>query len=545
MIRWTRAAMLALLILPALASAHAALVGTAPEAKSSLKASPQQIVLTFTENVAPVFVKVLDQAGREAGAPGEIQPDGNDLRLPLRKPLGNGTYLVTYRVISADTHAVGGSFVFAVGEPVAAAQGLALETRAPRRSWSIAVALNRFVQYASVLLALGSAIILVWMRLPETAAGVAFHQGLVASAIAAIGCVVAFGFGGVDMIAGGAASLLSPASWSMAAKSTLLPSAVLGVPGALLLAWAFRRRRTGWTLWVGGALVLASLLVTGHAATAAPVWLMAANVALHLTCASFWFGALVPLRVAVRSVDGSDAGDVLAQFSLRAVWTVIALLLSGVVVSFVQVRTLGQLLATDYGLRLAIKLSLFALLLALAVLNKAVLTPAVVRSEAAGVRRLSASLRAEYGLMLAIVLAAASLTVVTPPRSLLAQSDAGGSRSGAAAAGMADSGFHTSVERGGYRFDVEVTPARPGENRIMVTFRDAHGKPVDMVTSRLTLSLPAASIESADVEGRPMPLGMYHFVANQMIIPGTWTMRIEGFVNDFDKVVAEVSVPVR
>ena len=54
-----------------------------------------------------------------------------------------------------------------------------------------------------------------------------------------------------------------------------------------------RARQTGWALWAGGALLLASFLLTGHAATAAPVWLMATNVAVHLVCAAFWFAALV------------------------------------------------------------------------------------------------------------------------------------------------------------------------------------------------------------------------------------------------------------
>jgi copper transport protein len=533
-----------LLLAPGLASAHAVLLGSKPEAKASVEASPQAIVLSFNENVGPVFVKVLDATGTEVGAPGEVKLDGNDLRLPLGKALANGTYIVTYRVISADTHPVGGSFVFAVGEPLSSVAAPDASAPAARSAWWIAVALNRFVHYASVLLALGSAIVLVWMRLPEAVAGVAFRQGSISAVVAAVVYLLALAFGGAEMVSGGPGAFVSPGAWAMAAKSTLLPSAVLGVPGALLLAWAMGSRRTGWSLWAGGALVLASFLLTGHAATAAPVWLMATNVAVHLVCAAFWFASLAPLIAAARGTDRAGVVDVLGQFSSRAVWTVAALLLTGLVVSFVQVRSPAQLVASDYGVRLSVKIALFVVLLALAAVNKLRFTPAIVRGEPSGAARLAGSMRAEYGLMLAIVLVAASLTVVTPPRALLAQGAAMGAIQGAAAA-AAGAGFRTSVQQGGYTFDVEVTPAKPGENMIMVTFRDGAGKPVNMVSSKIELSLPAAAIENVEVEGQAMPPGMYHFMASQMIVPGEWKMRIEGFVDDFDKVASEVVVPVR
>jgi hypothetical protein len=175
---------------------------------------------------------------------------------------------------------VSGSFVFAVGER--AAPSLAGAAR-PEGAWSIAVALNRCIHYASVLLALGS---------------VVFRQGAAGAAIAALACLLALGFGGAEMLAGGAGAFLSAPAWTLAAKSTLLPSALLGVPGALLLVALLRTHRRGRLLWLGSGLVLASFLVTGHAATGAPVGLMAPSVAVHLVCAALWFAALVPLLAA-------------------------------------------------------------------------------------------------------------------------------------------------------------------------------------------------------------------------------------------------------
>ena len=89
------------------AFAHAVLLGSTPGAEQVLDAGPDEVVLNFNENVGPIFFKVLDSSGNEIATVGEIRVEGNDVFLPLTAPLENGTYIITYRVISADTHPVG------------------------------------------------------------------------------------------------------------------------------------------------------------------------------------------------------------------------------------------------------------------------------------------------------------------------------------------------------------------------------------------------------------------------------------------------------
>ena len=99
--------------------AHAVLLGSTPKASEVLPESPKELVLNFNEQVGPIFFKVLDKTGKEVGTPGEIVADGNNLKMTLTEALPNGTYVLTYRVISADTHPVGTTFGFSVGEPMA------------------------------------------------------------------------------------------------------------------------------------------------------------------------------------------------------------------------------------------------------------------------------------------------------------------------------------------------------------------------------------------------------------------------------------------
>ncbi len=536
---WVLAALLAgsLGIAAPRAVAHAVLMKANPAANQQLDAAPAELELAFNENVGPVLFKLLDRAGKEVGQPGEVRLDGNSIFLPLGAPLGNGTYIVTYRVISADTHPVGGSFAFAIGEPVAGGADAAVSGGAAS-AWVLPTYLNRVVLYASMLLAAGSALLLLIVSWPASVEPGLRRQGRIAAIVAVAAFVVSMAFGGADIVAGGAGALFSGAAWSAAMKSTLSVSAAIGIPAALLLAWAFGRRLE-WPLWTGLALLVASFLVTGHAATAAPAWLAATNVGLHLVGGAFWFAAFAPLIATSTLAAAPEAGRVMDQFSSRAMWLVGLVLLSGAVISWIQVRSPASLLTTDYGQRLLLKLALVVAILAIAYWNKTRLTPALTKGEGQAGARMARSIRIESVVMLLIVAAAASLTLPTPPRAL-------GEQAAMAAGGMpASDGYKQTWTSGDYRVEIEVTPAKPGENMVMLRFKDAAGAPVAMKGASIEMTLPAAQIEGITKDGEAMPPDMFHFMISELIIPGDWNFTVSAFVTDFDKVSFEGKVPVK
>jgi hypothetical protein len=321
--------------------------------------------------------------------------------------------------------------------------------------------------------------------------------------------------------------------------STLSVSAAIGIPGALLAAWAFSQRAE-WPLWTGFALLVGSFLVTGHAATAVPVWLAATSVGLHLVGGAFWFAAFAPLVATAKVSAAPEAARVMDQFSSRAVWLVGLVLVSGLVVSWIQVRSPANLLSTDYGQRLLVKLGLVVVVLAMAFWNKSRLTPALARGGAAAGANMARSIRIESGVMLLVVAAAASLTLPTPPRAL-------GEQAAATAAGAmpASDGFRETWTSAGYSVEVEVTPARTGENMVMLRFKDAAGAPVAMQRASIDVSLPAAQVEGITKVGEAMPPDMYHFMIPELIIPGDWRFSVSAFVSDFDKLDFEGTVPVK
>lgn len=520
---------------------HAVLLNSTPAAEASLDVSPKEIIFNFNENVGPIFIKVLDRTGAEVGSPDEWRTDGNDVFMSLNDELPNGTYIATYRVISADTHPVGGSVVFAVGEPIASMDNVAA-AGGETSGWVVPVVINRFLQYGAMLLAAGSALFIIGMSIPASVAPSVYKVGRTAAIVAAVTYVLALGFGGAEMMLGGAGAIFSAAAWSQALGSTLAPSALIGVPGLLILIFAFGKGPEGKStamLLAGSAIAIASFLVTGHAATAPPVWLLATMVAVHLFCAAFWIAALYPLAKTAQVAEVKEAGAVMTQFSQRAVWTVAALFLSGAVITWNQVESPTNMLTTDYGLRLAGKLTVFFVLLGLAAVNKMVLTPALEKADGAAPAKLRRMIKFEYAAMVLIIGAAVSLTLVTPPRATM---DMEGGMGGMAMGG----GFQATVVKGKYTAEVSVDPAgTTASNMVMVSFKDDAGNPVEMVDVNIYWSLPAAGLEGIDGRGEMIGPGMYHFMFDQLIIPGEWDARIDAFVDDFDKQIFRTTVPIK
>ena len=102
-------------LLAPVAAAHSVLISVDPEDGSQLDAAPEQIVLTFNEEINQNFASVAVTAGddRTNRVAGEPMVDGETVTARV-DGLAPGAYTVGYRVTSADGHVVSGSSVFTV-----------------------------------------------------------------------------------------------------------------------------------------------------------------------------------------------------------------------------------------------------------------------------------------------------------------------------------------------------------------------------------------------------------------------------------------------
>ncbi|MDC8450924.1 MAG: CopD family protein [Nitrospira sp.] len=171
-------------------------------------------------------------------------------------------------------------------------------------------------------------------------------------------------------------------------------------------------------------LALGSL--ASHSAAEEQAVLATIAYALHLITASVWFGGL-PGVILVASTtttestdDRSRAGEVLSRFSALALPTMIAIVVSGLVVANRMIDTnYAGLVATTYGLLLILKLTLLVIILLIASRAKSVWVPSLSQSltlAAAGGRKLRTWVRIEFVLAILLVIVATLLANAVPAK---------------------------------------------------------------------------------------------------------------------------------
>ena len=184
-----------------------------------------------------------------------------------------------------------------------------------------------------------------------------------------------------------------------------------------------------WRYIVGAAaaaLTLALSSLASHSAAEEQAVLATVTYALHLILASAWFGGLPGvILVAATTTTGSPddrarAAKVLNRFSALAVPTMIAVIVSGLVIANRMIDTnYAGLAATTYGWLLIVKLTLLAIILFIASRAKSVWVPALGQSPntaAAGGQKLLAGVRVEFVLAILLVIVATLLANAVPAK---------------------------------------------------------------------------------------------------------------------------------
>ena len=463
---WALLAALMLGASPRPAGAHAVLLASEPADAARLEQPPGQVVLRFSEPVVPIDLRILAPDG-SAVSLAEPSVTNDELVLRLPADLADGTYLVSYRVTSADSHPVAGSIAFTVGS-LPGAHAAAKPPPAHDAFWRMTTLGVRTLLYAVLLLTAGLGLCLALLHVPPAVA-MRVSRPVPALAAAGIGLAVAFaGVGGGALLGGLPTVLLSPRPWALVLGTPIAETVAAAICGLLLLACGVRRGRRV-VLLVGALSIAASFALSGHDRTAAGAWLTLPVITAHAACAAFWVGALWPLLLGVRLLSAAEAAAFLADFSRHALAAVGVLIAAGAVLAILQLSSLADLWSTPYGIRLGLKLLAVGALLALGAVNRLVLTPALARARPVAATWHRRTLGVDLALAAAIVGLTAALSLDPPPRVATAQA-----REHDAA--RADFAVHMSAQ-GGTLLAV-VAPAVAGANRIALYPLGATGRPL-------------------------------------------------------------------
>lgn len=412
-------------LLPAQAVwAHAQFTGSEPLPDTILENSPHEIVLTFSRAVTPVSVTLKSPDVTPVELADNAVTNGGRVVLTLTEPLERGTYAVSFRVLAGDSHPISGGFSFSIAPPAVAAdnpvpssgqQPVAPANSAPLTSPAVSDVKPsdvperaiRVVFMLALLLGTGLVIFRLAISLPYALDS---WVVLLTRRIGAIGLILAMAYFLIATLSVTGVESFRPRHLYVVLQISIGTSLLAAMAGFLLLSISGRDERILGGL--GAATLVASRVLTGHPASQEPMLLLVPAMAVHVATAAFWFASLWVLLRFLHKGPLAEAPQVLGAFARLALWSVGALLLAGLAMAVVHLRSVGALLESDYGNLLLWKLGGVAGLLVLAIVNKLWLTPDLLARFDA--RRLKTSIRIEVLLMI-LVIATSTVLAATPP----------------------------------------------------------------------------------------------------------------------------------
>jgi copper transport protein len=436
-------------------AAHARLEASDPAPGAVLASAPPVCRLTFTEPIDAEFssASLLTADGQSIPieAVATDPADHNTAVIAITDPasVSPGNYTLVWRVFSAaDGHYTDGALVFSVGTGQAPGIASMLDADEQVPWWAIVA---NWLELAGLIAVCGVFPFGLFVALP------AMRNNPGSSAIfrAALRDVWWIGFG---LAIGGMAFVLivqigrtadgSTLAWpGFSAVRDLLIETRFGqcwlarvglVLGLLPVAWnAFARRSNtispGSRPWIAGAVIgaiaLATLPLSGHAAAVDPVWAAVASDWVHLATVAVWLGGLVYLIAGLFSLARLERGEsTLAAASLAQRFSGMALVAlalvigSGFLNAAFNVSGPRNLTSENYGLTLIIKHLIVIPVLIAAGVNLLVTVPRIKRSIAEDthdtanyfLRALRHTVAVEFVVAVAVLVAAAALTELAP-----------------------------------------------------------------------------------------------------------------------------------
>jgi copper transport protein len=368
-------------VFAASADAHASLVASDPINGSRLKTAPTTVTITFDEPVglgSIGYLHVVDTNGKRVDGGGAFHPngDGRKVAQKLKAGLGDGTYIESFRVISADSHPVAGTVRFVVGNGILSTSVAGGST--VNRAVSVAFDVTRWLSYAGIAVLGGAWLLLtVWPRGRDDARARRLVWGGLGAATVG---------GALELLLQGpytaGTTLGDLANWSLL-DNTLhtdygryhsLRLLLLGV-AAMYFAWTLQRARSRVDLIAAplGIGLAVTFSAAGHAATTSPEWLSTSVDVLHVCAMAAWIGALVMLVGAVLPAgDPDEAAEVLPIVSRVALGAVLTIAATGTYAAWRGIGTWSAVFGTTYGLLVVTKVLLLLALVALGYVSRQV-----------------------------------------------------------------------------------------------------------------------------------------------------------------------------
>ena len=354
---------LTLAFIPGIASAHAILESSSPEASTLLASSPKEIRLDFDEQVEATLgdVRIYDSEQREVSKSNTERSASDTSVVTAEVPtLKNGVYVVVWRVVSADGHPVTGAFPFEIGTKSTGTSAALLEevlnrteTTSPLGNPMSALRLLGFL----ALILLSGCVSLLWRSpiLGNARVRKTLQYSSVSIAVSSLGLLFMQG------------PYTAGKSWGSLLDSVLIGDVTQTRLGLALFirvicafAWgviaitasASVSRRWRISVIATAIITITTYAASGHQSAGTLPGIFVPLDMIHLAAISTWVGALLALAVVSK---GNNVENEAKRFSQMATWSMPVVVVTGVVQGLHLIGGISTITQSSFGKLLLVK----------------------------------------------------------------------------------------------------------------------------------------------------------------------------------------------
>ena len=352
-----------------LVEAHAGLKSSEPAASSVLEQAPKEIVLNFGEVVEVSFgsIRLFDSNSqlivlptpRHGAVDGAV--DAKTVRVAI-PDLGPGSFLVVWRVVSADSHPVQGAFAFQIG-----ARGLnlaslgeeILDSSTAPISVRLMMGLAKWLSFLGVMVLVGAMLLATRLVGVSRVRKIIFGSWIVAVIGSALVLLLQAPYAlGQAMGVGEIFGVLDDVLQTRLGNWLVVRGAILLI--FLLLIWRqdlHQKSIYRMVASLAGIGLFATFSISGHPGMREFSALSIGTDIVHFLCVSAWMGGLITLVLLGRKWQ-SDSARVIAWFSFTATISMPIMVATGVAQAWRMMEGFQNIFSTTYGVVLSIKVLL-------------------------------------------------------------------------------------------------------------------------------------------------------------------------------------------
>ncbi|EHG1759645.1 TPA: copper resistance CopC/CopD family protein [Listeria monocytogenes] len=504
-------------------SAHAYLENSNPADQSHIQTAPEKVTLVFNEEIEADFplIEVKDSSGKqvETGKTTVSKKNNHMVEASLPADLKADVYSVSWRVVSADGHAVTGIISFKLGDTKATFQA----AEVPSSGTDLQISsIQKAILYIGFSLFIGVLLFglglyprkeqitekisgrlkkVTWIALALL--GVALFMQLFIQTSITTGVSISESFGPSKLVA--FLTTKTGYIWT----SELIVWLLLAIFTIMMF---FKKKQWSWFSLLTESALIGYLIFAkaqnGHAAASADKIVSITADMLHMIAASVWVGGILVLLFVLPRTG--KAREVWSRFAIVAIIAVASILVSGLLMAVMNIGQMANLFTTNYGKILLFKIGLF-LLMALLGLGH------YIYIKLKNQRLPFKTILMELIIGTIILVVASVLTnVQTPPP-------------------PAPKAFDETIAAEGEKakINLRVEPATVGQNQFIITFTSADGS-AKTDFEQVTITTKSTKTDEKSTFQAKLANDTQYFAEGLYINQtGKWEITVHGLTKDF------------